>query len=269
MVACGPFTFKNSMGYQGLLDFLALVRKEGPQVVIFLGPFLDMNNSEVFSGELWVENPDKTKGFVTHEDLFKDIMTTIQRELKDVKTKVIVVPSHKDITHFHPLPQPAFADSIPATFFAASNPCTIQLNDLSISIINTDVVKDMCPCIIAKNMEPAKIDLSLRGILEQRLFYPMYPSNSDTPIEYEQVESLYIETMPDILIAPSDLMQFIKRVEGGCLCINPGSIIKNDSAGTYCSINIDPFDVRGYRGDPSHVADTKVTERVRVEINNI
>ena len=28
MVGCGPFTVKNSLSYQGLLDFLALARKD-------------------------------------------------------------------------------------------------------------------------------------------------------------------------------------------------------------------------------------------------
>jgi hypothetical protein len=28
MVACGPFTVKNSLSYQGLIDFLSIARKE-------------------------------------------------------------------------------------------------------------------------------------------------------------------------------------------------------------------------------------------------
>ena len=118
-------------------------------------------------------------------------MLLIQKELRDVKTKVIVVPSHKDITHFQPIPQVPFSEGIPLAqnppIIAVSNPCELQLNDVRISIINTDVVKDMCPNIYAKNMEPAKIDLSLRGILEQRIYYPLYPSNPETPIEYDHI----------------------------------------------------------------------------------
>ena len=30
MIACGPYTLKNSLSYQGLLDFLQIVRKEQP-----------------------------------------------------------------------------------------------------------------------------------------------------------------------------------------------------------------------------------------------
>jgi hypothetical protein len=96
-------------------------------------------------------------------------------------------------------------------------------------VINTDIVKDLCPNIFAKNMVPAKIDLSLNAIHEQRSFYPLYPPNPDTPIEFEQIESLRIKSIPDILITTSDLMQFAKKVEnGGAICINPGPIIKQD-----------------------------------------
>ena len=47
------------------------------------------------------------------------------------------------------------------------------------------MIKDICPNMFAKNMAPAKIDLSLKGILEQRMLYPMYPPNPETPIEYD------------------------------------------------------------------------------------
>jgi hypothetical protein len=52
MVACGPFTFKNSLQYHGLLDFLAIARKEQPQALIMMGPFVDINNTEVISGDI-------------------------------------------------------------------------------------------------------------------------------------------------------------------------------------------------------------------------
>jgi hypothetical protein len=68
--------------------------------VILLGPFIDCNHQDIYSGDIFVENADKSKTYLSHEDLFKELMLLIQKELRDVKTKVIVVPSHKDITHF-------------------------------------------------------------------------------------------------------------------------------------------------------------------------
>ena len=96
-----------------------------------------------------------------------------------------------------------------------------------------------------KNMEPPKIDLSLRALLEQRSFYPLYPGNSDTPLEYEQIEKLFLNEKPDLLITSSDLIQFVKTIDN-VLCVNPGPIIKNDTAGTFCTLTIEPFDFGHY-----------------------
>ena len=128
---------------------------------------------------------------------------------------------------------------------SVSNPSLLQLNDLKLGLVNTDIVKDLCSSMYPKNMEPPKIDLSLKALLEQRSFYPLYPGNIDIPIEYEQIENMYLTELPDLLITSSDLIQFVKNIEG-VLCVNPGAIIKNDSAGTFCSLTIEPFDFRAY-----------------------
>ena len=200
------------------MDFLAIAKKERPQAIIMLGPFLDINNQDINSGEIFFENPDKSKTFVSYEELFKDLVNTIQRELSGVKTDVIFVPSHRDIHHMEPIPQapflqnyfPAPERSHPTTFQTAPNPCMIYLNEVKVGIMNTDVVKDLSSSLLPKNLVPAKIDLGLRGILEQRLYYPLYPPNAETPIEYSEIGQLYINEAPDILITPSDLIQFSK-----------------------------------------------------------
>ena len=83
---------------------------------------------------------------------------------------------------------------------------------MKVGLVNTDIIKDLCSSMHPKNMEPPKIDLSLKGLLEQRSFYPLYPGNSDVPIEYEQIEKLYIAELPDLLITSSDLIQFVKTI---------------------------------------------------------
>jgi len=62
------------------------------------------------SGDLYFVNPvDQTRNYISHEDLFKDLISTIQKGLAGLKTKVILVPSHKDIHHFEPIPQVPFS----------------------------------------------------------------------------------------------------------------------------------------------------------------
>lgn len=77
MVASGPFTFKNSLSYQGLYDFLHIAKKEQPQAIILLGPFVDSSNIDIQSGDLYFENADKSRVYISHEDLFKDIINII------------------------------------------------------------------------------------------------------------------------------------------------------------------------------------------------
>jgi hypothetical protein len=89
-----------------LLDFLNVAKRECPHAIVLMGPFLDMSHQDISSGELSFENPkDGAKCFITHEELFKDLLSTIKRELSDLNTTVILVPSTKDVHHFEPLPQ--------------------------------------------------------------------------------------------------------------------------------------------------------------------
>jgi DNA polymerase alpha subunit B len=193
LVACGPFTFKNSLSYQGLHDFLGMAKKEQPQAIILMGPFLDMANVDISNGDLFFDNRDNSKTFVSHEELFKDLVNTIQKELQGVTTSVIFVPSHKDVHHFEPLPQAPYLQnyfptperSHPTSFMVAPNPSMIYLNEIKVGVINTDIVKDLCTSMLPVNMTPPKIDLSLRALLEQRMYYPLYPGNPETPIEYD------------------------------------------------------------------------------------
>jgi hypothetical protein len=48
--------------------------------------------------------------------------------------------------------------------------------------------------------------------MEQRAFYPAYPGNIDVPIEYTQFEKMMIHEMPDIMLTPTDLTQFVKVI---------------------------------------------------------
>ena len=103
MVACGPFTFKNSLTYQCLSDFLQVVKKDQPHAVVLMGPFLDIYNTDIMSGELYYQS-EKDAVYITHEQLFQDLIRMIADELNGLRTKIIFVPSHKDIMHFETLP---------------------------------------------------------------------------------------------------------------------------------------------------------------------
>lgn len=44
ILASGPYTSSTSLGFSGLIDLLAVVKKDKPHALILMGPFLDINN---------------------------------------------------------------------------------------------------------------------------------------------------------------------------------------------------------------------------------
>ena len=112
-----------------------------------MGPFVDTNQQDIYSGEIFYESQN-VKQFVSHEELFQDLINMITNELSRCSnTRVIFVPSHKDMHHISTLPQipylsQFFINNPNATL--AGNPSIIQLNDFSLGVINTDVLKDIC-----------------------------------------------------------------------------------------------------------------------------
>jgi hypothetical protein len=75
--------------------------------VILLGPFVDIQNTEIYHGELFYDS-EKGKVFVTHEQLFQDLVNMVTNELSGLSTKVVFIPSHRDLMHFETYPMSPF-----------------------------------------------------------------------------------------------------------------------------------------------------------------
>ena len=123
-------------------------------------------------------------------------MKFLKSELAGKKTKIVLVPSTREINHIYPLPQPAYVAQKNDDFIRIGNPQTFMINDITFGILNSD----------------AKIDIALKSILEQRTFYPVYPSNPASPIEWAQYRNMMFPDgiTPDVLIIPSELMMLAK-----------------------------------------------------------
>jgi hypothetical protein len=95
---------------------------------------------------------EQSYDFLDYDKLFDELMTFIYKNLGHLKdkTQVIIVPSHNDITHMYPMPQPPFDSKsfnfrkLGAAPHLVGNPSIFMLNDISVGFLNADVVKDMC-----------------------------------------------------------------------------------------------------------------------------
>ena len=89
--------------------------------------------------------------------------------IRGVKTKVVIVPSAREIHHIHPLPQPAYEQSLfPAGFehILVGNPQLFRINDINIGIINADVIKDLCTSTHVKGSMGGKIEACIKSVLQ-------------------------------------------------------------------------------------------------------
>lgn len=76
-------------------------------MLILMGPFVDGMNEDVKSGNISFTNSTGQLEFLDFEDLFSKVMEYIKSEFAQlrVKTKLVIVPSAREIQHINPLPQ--------------------------------------------------------------------------------------------------------------------------------------------------------------------
>ena len=97
-----------------------------------------------------------------YKDLMKLLMKLVEDELKNQNTKVVIVPSAREINHIYPLPQPPYAES---NFIHIANPQTFRINDITFGVINADVIKELILSTVVKDMTTPKVELAWQSIL--------------------------------------------------------------------------------------------------------
>ena len=88
-----------------------------------------------------------------------------------------------------------------------------------------------------------KISRNFSHILRQKNFYPIYPPPDHACIDYEawNEHAELGSTSPHIFIVSSDLASFNKEVNG-CVCLNPGRLVRGTSTGSYAIIQVKASD---------------------------
>uniref|UniRef100_A0ACB8G8H6 DNA polymerase alpha subunit B n=1 Tax=Sphaerodactylus townsendi TaxID=933632 RepID=A0ACB8G8H6_9SAUR len=99
LVACGPYTTSDSISYDPLVDLIEVINKDRPDVCILLGPFLDTKHTQV-------ENCQLTASF---EDFFKLCMKSLIENTRNTGSRLVIVPSLRDVHHDYIYPQPPFS----------------------------------------------------------------------------------------------------------------------------------------------------------------
>nr|XP_002723449.2 DNA polymerase alpha subunit B [Oryctolagus cuniculus] len=229
LVACGPYTTSDSITYDPLLDLITVINHDRPDVCILLGPFLDAKHEQV-------ENCLLTSPF---EDVFKQCLRTIIEGTRSSGSHLVFVPSLRDVHHEPVYPQPPFSypelaqeDRKRVRF--VSEPCSLSISGVIFGLTSTDLLFHMGAEEISSSSGTSdRFSRILKHILTQRSYYPLYPPQEGTAIDYENFYAYaQLPVTPDVFIVPSELRYFVKDILG-CVCVNPGRLTKGQVGGTF------------------------------------
>ena len=241
IVASGPYTTSDNIGFSPLDDLLEKIAKERPQVAFLVGPFLDVRNDHVVN---YAED--------SFPNMFeKLIMTRIQEAAsKAPKTTFILVASQNDVHHMGVYPTPRFDETIAvgenvqrkyaSNVYMAGDPFMATINSVRIGVSATDVLFHIGKEEIAGGASSGdRLARLARHVIAQKSFYPLYPPNEELNVDSELWEKhARFKIEPDLLILPSDLMHFCKDVNGATFVVNPGRLAKRESGGVFAKIRV-------------------------------
>lgn len=127
IIVSGPFNVTNE---NLLLKVVNYVKEYSPDYLILLGPFTDVYSNEMVKiGSL--------------DDYFKQQMQLIETELSSTSTKVIVIPSTKDLITKAIYPTSPFSNYQSKRIIFKPNPCLLNINNVVIGITSVDILRHL------------------------------------------------------------------------------------------------------------------------------
>lgn len=279
ITAAGPFTTSNNLDYAPLRDLLENVLMKKPDVLILVGPFVDISQPLLASGdvELTVEEEDGSaySHSASYEAVFvKKIVTEglaeffkAEEDFGTNPTQVVLVPSLLDAHHEFVFPQPPFGDRerIDTPYFdmplgvlqipfskeskdarrrvhLMPNPCMFRVNETLFGVTANDVLFGLSSDEVSQGTEGNRLARLSAHLLQQQSFCPQFPvpQNSLSQFDLRHARHWEFKQSPDVLILPSRLTLLCKEVMG-TLVINPGQLTKGIGGGTYAELAIHPI----------------------------
>ena len=280
VVATGPFTCSDNLEYQPLIDLVGtVIEKSKPDVVILAGPFVDINQKLVASGDTFWSDDQGGNILVPYETVFMMQISSVLEELyindASLQTQFILVPSFDDATVENVYPQAPFqvtapvqlsipgaevevsslgiqtienANRLPGVKYpkrvhCVSNPCTFQINEVVFGITSADVLFHISADETNANLEiGTRMNRIAQHLVQQRSYYPLFPASATTNLNLKHMNQWQMPCTPDVLILPSKLSPFCCPVlDNGSLVINPGHLARANMGGTYAIMDIYPI----------------------------
>ncbi|KAF5103441.1 hypothetical protein DV451_001475 [Geotrichum candidum] len=298
LTAAGPYTLDvDGLDFSPLDDLITQISVTKPDVVILLGPFIDVTNKAVVQGKFQVHNPatGEIDANATLDDLFKSTVSARLKKLDFTNLSVILVPHVRDTAAGHTaFPQAPFNRrelDLPREVKCVSNPATFTINGTVFSVSSQDILHDLTKVTTKHLVTKSFFSTCMEDILSQRTVYPLYPgsvkvktddaSNEETIVASAGLDVPFMglaefqQALPDVLIIPS-ILKATTQVISSVVTINPGFLVKpGGNGGQFAKIDIVPRDEKQDQPEikkENENEDDEVNEvykRARVEIIKI
>uniref|UniRef100_A0AAY4E2D9 DNA polymerase alpha subunit B n=1 Tax=Denticeps clupeoides TaxID=299321 RepID=A0AAY4E2D9_9TELE len=215
MTVCGPYTPSDSLAYDPLIDLINVINRDRPDVCILFGPFVDSKHEQI----------EVNQSFFFFFFCFAFLLFCSLAEKLVIGSKLVFVPSQRDVHHHYVYPQPPF--TIPdlskkdvERVTLVSDPCTLLVDGVTFGLTSTDILLHMGAEMISSAVGSDRFSRIMKHLLTQRSYYPLYPPAEEVNMDYEKFQSYgHMPINPDVLVVPSELRYFIKVTREYCLMI--------------------------------------------------
>ncbi|KAJ2746267.1 DNA-directed DNA polymerase alpha subunit pol12 [Coemansia sp. BCRC 34301] len=242
VVAAGPYTLADNFEYEPLGVLVDHIVAFSPSVVFLLGPFVSEGHPMIRDG----------MADMLPEDIFcakiSPLLSRLREGLPPTST-IYLLPSADELCYpYASFPQPRFSREmllqqlgVPPGIESLDNPAQVSVNGVVFGISNIDALFHFVKEEVSRL--PALSDRLPRlawHLIEQRHFYPLSPPPAECAGVLASHDSrLRMQTMPDILITPSQLKPFA-RAHDNVILLNPGFSSKGLAGGTFAKISVHP-----------------------------
>nr|CAG4649419.1 EOG090X07VJ [Scapholeberis mucronata]SVE93677.1 EOG090X07VJ [Scapholeberis mucronata] len=229
VVACGPYTLSDDLEFTPLVELITQINSINPHLVIFMGPFVDVRNKRIESGEL----------DITYQEQFDLVIKELQTKIVN-SVQVCVVPSWRDVHHRTVYPSPPFQPETKSpNFHFLPDPCLLNVDGIFIGLTSTDILFHLSKEEISVAPPGSdRLGRLVSHLFSQQSFYPLNPPSEEISVDLEHAEDFCkLPFTPHLLLLPSDLRHFIKNVNG-CVVFNTERAVKGVSGGTFSKLQI-------------------------------
>ncbi|VDN06024.1 unnamed protein product [Thelazia callipaeda] len=250
--ACGPFTSSTTLSYEQLYDFIELVNKEKPDVLILIGPFIDRTSSVVRS----------SKCCITYDELMETLLGKIDDALSGSDVQVLIIPNGKKDAALRPsFPTPAFRflrhqkQLSKKSMIFLPDPAIVRIAGVEFAITASEIIQHLGKNEIGRldgSENHDRMSRLVRDLFRQRSLYPLYPASDDITYKLrESVERASLLTIPHVIILPSMLTPTVKIVAGS-VYVNINALVRGNNS-TFMKLKID-FNEIDAKTDNSHTS---------------